>query len=294
MPHILHNDSLQLRIDAPLEHYQASRFDWTGKITELRYQGIPLTRSERPDGRNEDHLGRGFYNEFGIDTALGFEETDPGGWFHKIGVGLLKKDGDPYLFNKPYTIDPAHFDFLPGPDRITVICTSKNVNGYAYVLRKDMELYESGFAIHYHLVNTGEKEIRTSEYVHNFIGIDRDIIGPDYILEFPFPIRPDLFEETVNPEGKAILGQNQVSFNASPKEQFFFSPLNGNIRAEAGWTLTHHSRGITLRESGSFQTTKVNLWGWNHVVSPELFHTLSLMPGQSTTWSRTFQVSGRR
>ncbi|GGD53496.1 hypothetical protein [Muriicola marianensis] len=290
MGYILQNSNLKIQIDAPFECYQGSRFDWTGKISEVIYHGITLTRSEKPDSRNEDQIGKGLYNEFGIATALGFEEAEKGGWFHKIGVGLLKKDGDSYLFHKPYTIDPAHFDFLQGPDRVTVLCTSKDVNGYAYVLRKDIELQESGFAIHYHLVNTGEKEIHTSEYVHNFLGIDRDPIGPHYAVEFPFPLSPDLFEETVNPEGKAVLGQNQVSFKASPKDQFFFSPLNGNTRAEAGWTLTHRSQGIRLSESGSFQTDKVNLWGWTHVISPELFHTISLMPGQSTTWSRTYQV----
>ncbi len=290
MAHVLKNNTLEIRIDEPFERYQGSRFDWTGKISEVIYRGIFLTRSERPDGQNEDQFGKGFYNEFGIATALGFEEADIGGWFHKIGVGLLKKDGDPYLFHKPYTIDPAHFDFLPGPDRVTVLCTSQNVNGYAYVLRKDIELQESGFAIHYNLVNTGEKEIRTSEYVHNFIGINRDDIGPDYELEFPFPLRPDLFEEAVNTEGKAVIGQNQVSFKASPKDQFFFSPLNGNTTVKAYWKLTHLKAGIALSEGGNFQTQKVNLWGWAHVISPELFHTLSLKPGQSTTWSRTYRV----
>jgi hypothetical protein len=290
MAYLLNNKFLELSIDAPLEGYHSSRFDWTGKITSVKFRGIPLTGVERPDGQDEDQFGKGFYNEFGVDNALGFEEADTGGWFHKIGVGLLKKDGDPYLFSKPYPIDPATFDFLPGSDRVSVFCTSKNVNGYAYVLRKDIELHENGFAIHYNLVNTGEKEIRTSEYVHNFISMNGDNIGSNYSLEFPFQFRPDEFEETVNPEGKVELGQKEVRFKASPKEQFFFSPLNGSEKVDAQWKLTHLKQGLALSESGSFRTKRVNLWGWSHVVSPELFQTISLMPGKSTAWTRTYEM----
>ena len=36
-------------------------------------------------------MEKDFINEFGIDTALGFDETDIGGWFHKIGIGFIKK-----------------------------------------------------------------------------------------------------------------------------------------------------------------------------------------------------------
>ncbi len=79
---------------------------------EVKFQNIQLSGIERTDCQNENYFGKGFYNEFGIDTALGFDETDIGGWFHKIGVGLLKKDDTQYLFSKTYEIKPAEFKII--------------------------------------------------------------------------------------------------------------------------------------------------------------------------------------
>ena len=38
----------------------------------------------------------------------------------------------------------------------------------------------------------------------------------------------------------------------------------------------------------SFKTSKVNLWGWKHVISPELFHSIHLKPTQIEEWTRTY------
>lgn len=87
MGHILKNKNLEIQIDLPLENYNFSRFDWTGKIVAVKFQNILVSSIEKTDGDNEHLLGRGFYNEFGFNSPLGFEETPIGGWFHKIGVG---------------------------------------------------------------------------------------------------------------------------------------------------------------------------------------------------------------
>ena len=288
---ILKNNSLEIHIDPPFENYTSSRFDWTGKIVEAKFQGISLTGVERADHRNGNDFGRGFYNEFGIDSALGFEEADNGGWFHKIGVGLLKKEGDaPYVFSKNYKVDPAEFDIRTEPDKIIISCESGHVNGYAYVLTKTFELHESSLTIHYHLENRGEKDIRTTEYTHNFIAINKDLIGRNYTLEFPFQLKPELFEETVNPDGIVELGTNEIAFSGSPHQQFFFSNLNGSEKVDARWTLTNLANNLALSEHGSFKTNKVNLWGWKHVVSPELFFKIFLKSGESTAWYRKYHV----
>ena len=290
MAHILKNKNLEIQIDFPLENYNFSRFDWTGKIVEVKFQNIQLSGVERTDCQNENHFGQGFYNEFGIDTALGFEETDIGGWFHKIGVGLLKKEDNQYLFSKTYEIEPAEFKVITEADRILISCKSEAINGYSYLLRKEIILHKSSFTIKYYLQNTGEKDIITNEYVHNFTAINNDLIGDNYILKFPFQLKPELFEETVNPEQKVDIGENEIKFNGTPKEQFFFSNLTGSENADAEWELINLDSKIGIRETGSFQTNKVNLWGWKHVISPELFFHIFIKPGQSIEWSRNYNV----
>jgi len=290
MAHILKNKNLEIQIDFPLENYNFSRFDWTVKIVKVKYQNIQMSSVERTDCQNENYFGKGFYSEFGIDTALGFDEADIGGWFHKIGVGLLKKEDNQYLFSKTYNIKPAEFKVIPEANRVLISCKSDAINGYSYLLRKEIELHESSFTIKYYLQNTGEKDIITNEYVHNFTAINNDLVGNNYILKFPFQLKPDLFEETINPELKVDIGENEIKFNSRPKEQFFFSNLTGGEYVHAGWELINLKSKIGIRETGSFQTNKVNLWGWKHVISPELFFHIFIKPGQSTEWSRNYNV----
>ena len=289
MPHILKNKDLEIKIDFPLENYNFSRFDWTGKIVEVRFQNTLFSSVEETNAHNENQIGKGFYNEFGIDSALGFEETEIGDWFHKIGVGLLKKEDNQYLFSKAYQIRPAEFKTSTEPNKIILECKSERINAYSYILRKEIELHESSFMIKYYLENTGEKEINTHEYVHNFTAINRSI-GEDYVLNFKFDIKPDLFGERVNPEGIVEIGQNEIKFKCAPKEQFFFSNLTGGQIVDAGWELLHIKRKMGIREKGDFQTNKVNLWGWKHVISPELFFEIKIKPGESTEWSRTYEM----
>jgi hypothetical protein len=290
MTHILKNKNLEIQIDLPLTNYNFSRFDWTGKIVSVKYKGICISGVEKLNDEDDTKSGKGFYNEFGINAAIGYDETEDGDWFHKIGVGLLKKDSGDYLFSTKYEIQPASFDVSAKPDKIIISCKSATVNGYSYELKKEIEIVESGFIIKYYLKNTGEKTINTNEYNHNFIAINKEWIGRDYILRFPFNIKPELFEATVNPEGKVEIGQKEITFNDTPDEQFFFSNLSGGENIDANWEILNTKNKIGISETGSFKTAKVNLWGWKHVISPELFFEISVEPRQKIEWSRTYKV----
>lgn len=290
MAHILKNENLELHIDTPFENYNFSRFDWTGKIVKVKFKDIQLSSTELTDCQNENYFGKGFYNEFGIDTALGFDEAEVGGWFHKIGVGLLKKDDTQYLFSKNYEIKPAEFKVVAKSNKIVISCKSDAVCGYSYLLKKEIEIHDSSFTIKYYLENTGKKDIITNEYCHNFTAINKDLIGSDYILKFPFQLKPKFFGETVNLEQKVDIGINDVKFNGSPKEPFFFSFLNGSEKVDAEWELINLKSKIGISEVGSFKTDKVNLWGWEHVISPELFFNIFIKPGESIEWSRNYNL----
>jgi hypothetical protein len=290
MGHLLKNKNLEIQIDFPLENYNFSRFDWTGKITGVKFKNISLSSVEDPNCQNEDFFGKGFYNEFGIDTALGFDDAEIGEWFHKIGVGVLKKEDSQYAFNKPYEIKPAKFQINVDEDSVLISCISTSVNGYSYELQKEIEIQETGFAIKYYLKNTGEKVIHTDEYVHNFIAMNKNFIGENYNLNFSFELKPEFFGEIVNTELAVIIGENRIQFNSPPNEQFFFSNLSGGKSVEAAWELINQKTKIGIRENANFQTNKVNLWGWKHVISPELFLDINIAPGESTEWIRNYEV----
>ena len=290
MTHIIKNDTLEVAIDLPSENYEGSRFDWTGKISSVKFKSLPLTTIEDTESKDVNFLGKGLYNEFGITSPIGFEETPMGGWFHKIGIGLLKKEHKNYLFHRNHIIKPTSFDINYENDKIKIICKSELVNGYSYILKKEIRVSENSFTIDYSLHNTGEKKIITDEYVHNFMAINNALIGEDYTLKFPFPINPTLFDETVNNENAVEIGLDNITFNKTPEQQFFFSNLTGGKELEAEWTLTNLKANVGIKEIGNFKTDKINLWGWKHVISPELFFKISLIPGKSLEWSRKFEV----
>lgn len=288
MSHLLKNELLEIKVDLPSEGYSSTRFDYTGKVIEVKFKGIPVAGTEQLNNPNHDDLGRGFYNEFGIDSALGFDEANDGDWFHKIGIGLLSKTGQQYQFNKTYEVRLAKFSTQTEAHKIMTSCKSELVNGYSYFLRKEMILYETSFEINYFLENTGTKNIHTTEYNHNFITINNELMGSSYELRFPFELKTESFEEFVNPENCVTFHPNSISFNKNPNEQFFFSEMNGKFGVPAHWELSNYQHKIGISETGSFYTKKVNLWGWQHVISPELFFEINCEPGNTTAWSRTY------
>lgn len=290
MAHILKNKNIEVQIDLPLENYNFSRFDWCGKIVSVKYKGISVSGTEKLNGKDDTKSGKGFYNEFGIEAPVGYSDINEGDWFHKIGVGLLKKEGSEYVFSKKYEIHSAQFTVTAKPDKISISCKSQITNGYAYEYTKEIKLVESGFIVTYHLKNTGSKTIITNEYDHNFITIDNELISSDYILKFPFTINPERFDATVNPEGKVEIGQKEISFNGTPDEQFFFSNISGGENVNAAWEIINTKNKIGLSETGSFKTNKINVWGWKHVISPELFFDIHVEPGSEIEWSRTYSV----
>lgn len=290
MKHLLKNNNLEIEIDFPLENYNFSRFDWTGKIISVKYKNSYISGVEKLNDEDDTKSGKGFYNEFGFKTPIGYTETKVGDWFHKIGVGLLKKEYEDYLIGRNYEIQPAEFNVSTKSNAIIINCSSEIVNGYSYFLKKEISLIENGFIIKYYLKNTGEKTIITDEYNHNFMAINNEFISSDYILKFPFDIKPELFEENVNPEAKVEIREREIRFNGSPKEQFFFSNLSGGENIEANWELINTKNKIGISETGNFKTNKVNVWGWKHVISPELYFDITIEPGKELEWSRTYEV----
>jgi len=288
--YILQNENLKIRIDLPENNYKSSRFDWTGKISEVYYKGILVTTTEKINGTNEFIYGKGLYNEFGIETPIGFDEIEEGAYFHKIGIGLLMKAGKKYEFFKDYKIKPAHFKITKEMNKLVIECISEEVNGYAYFLKKEIELSKNNIIIKYHLTNTGEKTIKTDEYTHNFLAIDNKLMGKDYILTFSQPVRQDQFWANVNPENKVEIGKQDFSFKDTPEEQFFFANVLGKVETKVFYMLINTKSHIGVSEKTDFIPSKVNLWGWKHVISPELFFEINLKKNETVEWSRTYRV----
>ncbi|VTR23361.1 Uncharacterised protein [Actinobacillus pleuropneumoniae] len=154
---------------------------------------------------------------------------------------------------------------------------------------KNISIEDTALTIDYELINEGSRRMDTEEYVHNFIGINEEAVGPEYKLKLPVPVR---FTEVESDYTSALLSvqDNEVGWTARPHKPFY-----GRMRGFNGsdypysWELTHSARRAGVREISDFSVAHMALWGTGHVISPEVFIRLSLAPGEKRSWSRKYQ-----
>lgn len=290
---ILKNNRLKLEIDNPGENYKFSRFDHSGKITQITLDDkYSFCTVENIKTFNKENQGQGLYNEFGIGDPVGFDDCEIGEQFLKIGVGLLtKKDHEAYDFMKAYEYEPFKINIFCGDDWIKFVTNPVNCRGYEVILTKFIKLTENSFIIQYELQNIGSKPINTSEYCHNFIAVNHLNIDENYGLKFPFKIDRSVMDEYVNTEDAVIFKDKRMIFKSTPENQFFFSHMEYNQDFKGKWEITNDKYGVAMKETTDFIPDKINVWGWKHVISTEIFYKISLDPGQKTNWQRKYEFN---
>ncbi|MBW4085318.1 hypothetical protein [Paenibacillus sp. S150] len=290
MAYSLSNGILQVDI-ADIGEYSGTRFDWTGFIT-----GVTLVQGQHTFGVPESLVpgqgsgGMGFCNEFGISRAIGYEEAAAGEWFPKPGVGLLQKQDDgPYDFFGSYPLIPFTVEEERSAQAVIYRVQPMECRGYSMLLTKKITLDGDRLNISYTLENKGGKPLHTEEYIHNFVGIDGANAGPDYELRIPAGLKVEAPESSYTAELLAASG-NTLTWKEEPGRPFYCK-LTGWEKGEAGcfWELQHKPGGAVVRESGDFAASRMALWGEKHVISPEVFVDISILPRHSKHWSRSYQ-----
>ncbi len=141
--------------------YRGTRFDWSGIISSLEYQGHEYFGQwyERHDPKIHDAI-TGPVEEFRTNNAgLGYDEARPGGTFIRIGVGVARKPDEPAyrLFATYDIVDPGKRTLRSGPDWIEFVHELSSADGYGYVYRKTIRLTKGKpeLVIEHSLKNTG-------------------------------------------------------------------------------------------------------------------------------------------
>lgn len=278
----LQNDRLKVEIGRPGALYEGPRFDWTGMIAQVTLDGVHTFCARQDDGLSK-LAGIGLCNEFGLSKPVGYEESEIGGNFPKIGVGLLIRDSaKPYFAGNPYGIQrPDIITMHLDDNAVQFISDGIECNGYATTLVKTISLLEQSVNVHYRLYNKGDKPIDTHEYAHNFISIDNAPAGPDYRLKFPYKAKPaGEISDVLRIENESVY------WNTVPDKPFSceFSGYSGTFQ----WELEHIPSGAGLREILDVASSKVALWGKPHVICAEAFVDVIIPPGSDKQWSRCY------
>ena len=268
--------------------YQGTRFDWSGIISSLQYQGHEYFGKwyERHDPKIHDAI-TGPVEEFRTnDSGLGYDDAKAGGTFVRIGVGTVRKPEEKAY--RPYDtyeiVDPGKWTVKKHKDRIQFTHELQGENGYAYVYSKTVRLVKGKpeLLLEHSLKNTGQKAIDTTQYNHNFFVIDHEVVGPDVVVKFAFaPVATRGFKD------RAEIVGNEIHF---PREiegkNGVFSELTGSKNDVADYDLhvENVKTGAGVHVTSDQPLQKMNFWAISTVAAAEPYIHLKIEPGKEARW----------
>jgi hypothetical protein len=307
------NGTLALKVylpDANHGFYRGTRFDWSGIVGDLTFAGHrlygpwfaavdPAIHDFTYKGPDLDivsglaNSATGPAEEFiGADeTALGFNSTQPGGSFIKIGIGVLRRpDAAPYdNFHLYEIVDHGVWQVHTHAHSVEVLQRLVDPSGsYSYLYTKTIQLISGKpvLVIRHSLKNLGTRPIATELYDHNFVNLDQRTTGPDYRIIFPFapkflrPVEHDL----AHTEG------NQVIYNRPlAGRDEFYDPIGGfDSTANYEFRVENRDAGIGIHVTADRPLAHVSMWSIRSVLAVEPYIGLAIQPGQTASWSYTY------
>lgn len=181
-----HNTRLLIaRPDVEEPYYRGTRFDRTGIVLSLEYNGHSYVSQWflKYDPYMHDAVG-GPAEEF---TQIGHDDVEAGEAFLKIGVGLLKKKPENYDRFKLYEIlKPADTSVEYGKDTATFTqILEDELFGYKYV--KKVSIVEDGhIRIEHEFENCSSRDMLFYSYNHNFFVLDGAFTGENTVFNLDF------------------------------------------------------------------------------------------------------------
>lgn len=286
-------------------YYRSTRFDWSGAINSLEYKGHSYYGiwydGIDPKVINKDLSNNkvingppgalwGPVNEF--QTPVGWDESKPGETFIKIGVGVLRRGEGKYdrfvaydIVNSGKWTVKRHRNSIEFQQEI-----SDPASGYAYVYRKVVRL-ENGapkMVIEHSLKNTGQKEIKSNVYNHNFMVLDKQTPGPDFVFKVPFEIKPLRPPDKALAEvrGSQVVLTKQLSGSdevAMPFRGFSDSTKDNETIIENGKV------GAGVKITGDRPLTMDVFWSIKTVLAVEPYIAIDVQPGAEFTWKDMYE-----
>jgi hypothetical protein len=277
--------------DAQSGYYRGTRFDWSGAIASLKWNGHEYFGPwfERHDPKIHDAITGPVEEFLTNDAGLGYAEAKPGEHFVRIGVGAVKKPDEPAYrrFETYEIVDPGEWTVKKGASQIEFVHELRGTAGYAYVYRKTVRLVKDSLVLEHRLKNTGRKAITTSVYNHNFFTLDRQPTGPDIVVRFPFePRAARALNGLAETRGKDI-----VFLRDFAKGQTVFTEVEGfgATASDYDFRMENRKTGAGVRITGDRPLAKLLFWSANLTVCPEPYIDASVEPGKETSWRITYQ-----
>jgi hypothetical protein len=271
-------------------YYRGTRFDWSGVVASLTWQGHEYFGQwfEKYDPTIHDAIAGPVEEFLTGESSLGYEEARTGEPFVRIGVGAVRKPEEPRYrrFATYEIVDPGKWTVNRQGSSIEMIHELRETNGYAYAYRKTLRLSGDTLVLEHRLRNTGSKRIATSVYNHNFFTLDRQTTSPDIVVRFPFDPRAS------RPlQGLAEVRGREVTFlrEFEPRQSLFTEVEGFGADATSyDFRLENRKTGAGVRITGDRPISKLYFWSATKTVCPEPYIDASADPGQESTWTITY------
>jgi hypothetical protein len=272
--------------DTQSGYYRATRFDWSGVISSLEWNGHSYFGQWFPryDPKLHDAI-MGPVEEF---SGLGYDEAKPGESFVRIGIGAVRKPDEPAYrqFSTYDIVDPGTWTVHRSADRVDFVHLLRDTAGYAYEYRKTVRLNGDTLVLEHRLKNTGRKAIATSVYEHDFFMLDNQPTSPDFFVRFPFEITAVApLNGMAETRGKDFVYLKELQTGQTVQTQlrgFGAGAKDYDIRLE------NRKTGAGVRQTGDRPISKINLWSIRTTICPEAYIDLTIAPGQDVSWRLTY------
>jgi hypothetical protein len=291
--------------DADKGFYRGTRFDWSGVIRSLEYEGHNYYGEwfTKTDPKVIDFIFDGSdivagpcsaitgpVEEFSSQgNALGFDQAKPGGTFLKIGVGVLRRP-DEQAYN-PYRlyeiVNGGKWHVRTEDDSVEFTQElSDPASGFAYRYTKIVRLMSGKpeMRLEHKFENTGRRTIETSVYDHNFLVLDKQPIGPDFVVTVPFAIHAHRIQ---NAE-LALINEHQFGYRRKLQgRETVSAEFSGFGKTADNYRITIENRkvGAGMQITGDRPLSKENLWSIRSVLAVEPFIDMSIEPGKAFSWT---------
>ncbi len=234
----------------------------------------------------------GLCDEFGLlgTGVLGFTEAGPTETFLKIGVGrLIRGTGETYRFSERYPLAEAF------PTEVTATTSTVTTRQQApvgerwsYAYTKVYHLSPEGrLTLRYTLANTGTETYSFEHYNHHWFSFSSEPSGPAY------RIRPE-FSGPTTESSTWTFAHGRLHPSAPLPARGGIHWAWDDVTGPAAATLEHSVLPHRVAFRGDFPLARFASWANAQAISPELFHRVTLRPGESATWSMTYTFSAEQ
>jgi hypothetical protein len=273
--------------------YRGTRFDWSGIVSSLEYQGHNYFGQwyERHDPLINDAI-TGPVVEFRTDApGVGCDPRNPAAPFVRLGVGVVSRAaraGAPGR-RRIEILNPGKWTVRKGADWIEFTHELADAGGYEYSYTKRLALARRApeLTISYRFRNTGTQVIEAEPYNHNFLVIDGKPSGPGLVVRFPFTPRAvsDL-------KGLAEIRGNEIHYlrELRPRESVLtLLEGYGSGATDNEIVVENRNTGAGVRISGDRPLARMQFWSIRTTVCPEPSIKLRVEPGRSERWKERYR-----